>query len=378
MVVATAPILIIDDDPGYEASVRELLAAYSHQANFTENSQEGLELLRQGDYQVLILDLNMPETSGMNILEELAATNADVKTIVLSGEPSLNSVTPILRLGAYDYLQKPFEPQQLLTSVVNALDHYQLEKRNRSMASEVEASHELHEFLVNSTPDIIYMLDESGNFNFINKQLHNIFKVKPEDLKGHPWERLLGDRLATILHHRFNERRTGSRATRNYEFDFLAPDGQPRIMEFSATGLYSDHSPGNDGRFVGTYGVLRDVTQSRLTARKLEQSQQKFYSLFMDSPDAVFITRVEDGHLIEGNDNFRRIKHTVGAGDLETDAFIFPNPESRQHFVQALQETPSHFRTVIERDLVGQTHFFRGQRTYSRDRRRAMHDRYLT
>ncbi len=358
MVVANAPILIIDDDPGYGASVRDLLATYSYQANFTENSQEGLELLKQDSYQVLILDLNMPETSGMNILEELAATNADVKTIVLSGEPTLNSVTPILRLGAYDYLQKPFEPQQLLTSVTNALDHYQLEKRNRSMASEVEVSHELHEFLVNSTPDIIYMLDEDGNFNFINKQLHNIFKVKPEDLQGHPWERLLGDRLATILHHRFNERRTGSRATRNYEFDFLAPDGQQRIMEFSATGLYDDHSPGNDGRFVGTYGVLRDVTQSRLTARKLEQSQQKFYSLFMDSPDAVFITRVEDGHLIEGNDNFRRIKHAVGAGDLESDAFIFPSPESRQHFVQALKETPSHFRTVIERDLSGQTHFF--------------------
>ena len=59
MVVANAPILIIDDDPGYGASVRDLLAAYSYQANFTENSQEGLELLRQDSYHVLILDLNM-------------------------------------------------------------------------------------------------------------------------------------------------------------------------------------------------------------------------------------------------------------------------------------------------------------------------------
>jgi len=358
MLLPNHKILVVDDDPVHGGSVREALTAHGYEVHFTEQSQETLKLLRQGNYQILILDLNMPGTSGMNILEELAATKAKVKTIVLSGTSTLDSVTPILRLGAYDFLQKPFETQLLLTSVTHALDHYQLEERNRSMAAAAKASHELHEFLVNSTPDIIYMLDEFGNFKFINNKLISLFKVESKDLEGEPWKKLLGDQLAATMRHRFDERRTGSRATSNYEFDFRTPDGQLRTMKFSATGLYDDGGSARKGGFVGTYGVLRDVTESRTTARKLEQSQQKFYGLFMDSPDAVFITRLEDGHLIEGNDNFRRIQHAVDAGDLESDSFIFPNTESRKHFVQALKETPSHFRTVIERDLGGTAHFF--------------------
>lgn len=164
MLLPNHKILVVDDDPVLGGSVREALTAHGYEAHFTEQSQETLKLLRQGNYQILILDLNMPGTSGMNILEELAATKAKVKTIVLSGTSTLDSVTPILRLGAYDFLQKPFETQLLLTSVTHALDHYQLEERNRSMAAAAKASHELHEFLVNSTPDIIYMLDEFGKF----------------------------------------------------------------------------------------------------------------------------------------------------------------------------------------------------------------------
>ena len=140
MLVPNHKILVVDDDPVHGASVREVLAAHGDDTHFTEQSQEGLERLRQGHYQVLILDLNMPGTSGMNILEELAATKAKVKTIVLSGESTLDSVTPILRLGAYDFLQKPFETQLLLTSVTHALDHYPLEEGNRSMAAAAEAS----------------------------------------------------------------------------------------------------------------------------------------------------------------------------------------------------------------------------------------------
>ena len=139
-------ILIIDDDPIHGDSVRALLTAHDYEADFTRDSQEGLELLRRRDYQVLVLDLNMPGASGTDVLEDLSAREAEVKTIVLSGESTRASVTPILRLGAYDCLQKPFEPQQLVTSVANALDHFRLERRTRTMSAEVEASHELHEF----------------------------------------------------------------------------------------------------------------------------------------------------------------------------------------------------------------------------------------
>ena len=120
-------ILIVDDDQAHGASVRDLLNAHEYAASCTTENTTVLAQIEAHDYQVLILDLNMPKVTGVDILEQLVDTGSEIKTIVLSGEQSLPAVTPILRLGAFDYLAKPYEPQQLLTSVSNALGKATLE-----------------------------------------------------------------------------------------------------------------------------------------------------------------------------------------------------------------------------------------------------------
>ena len=343
-------ILIVDDDLAHATSVQNLLAAHDHPSAIETDGDRALAALREGGFHVLILDLNMPGTTGFDVLEEIGSSQLEVKSIVLSGESAVATVTPILRLGAYDYLTKPFEPQQLLTSVANALGHFALEQQNRHMAARVEADHELHQFLVNASPDLIYMLDANGNFSFLNQQLPAIFDAQTDALQGQPWSTLLGPELEETLAYRFNERRTGNRATRNYEFDYWAPGGEHRIFEFSARGLYDDS---DEKRHTGTYGVLRDVTDARTIARQLEQSQRKFYGLFMESPDAVFITRLSDGELLEGNDNFRHVKWKLGATDDATDAFIFPTTEAREEFVSQLRASPNHVTVTVEHSLQG-------------------------
>lgn len=348
-------ILIVDDDAEHAASVQQLLTAHDYAATVETDGEQAVARLCAGEYQVAILDLNMPGTSGFDVLEALGAQSAPVKSIVLSGESSVATVTPILRLGAYDYLTKPFEPQQLLTSLDNALALFRLEAQNRALAAQAEADHELHQFLVNASDDLIYMLDPRGNFRFLNQRLPAVFDLQPEALLGQSWGTLLGSELEQSLAHRFNERRTGARATRNYEFDYPAPGGETRIFEFSATGLYDDD---DTGRPAGTYGVLRDVTDARLIARQLEQSQRKFYGLFMDSPDAVFIARLSDGELLEGNDNFRHIKWKLGATDATTDAFIFRDAETRAGLVSQLERSPNHATLTVEHPLHGVTQYF--------------------
>ncbi|MCB1686074.1 MAG: response regulator, partial [Pseudomonadales bacterium] len=275
MLAQAAPnILIVDDDPAHGASVRDLLAAHQHSAVCTTDNHAVLERLAEHDYSVLILDLNMPGVTGVDILETLQRTRHNVKTIVLSGEKSLSTVTPILRLGAYDYLAKPFEPQQLLTSVENALGRSRLEQENMALAQQAQADNLLHQFLINASPDLIYMLDEKGRFSFLNEKIDDLFDVSREDVLGEPWQNLVGFPLSDQLRFRFYERRTGKRATRNYEFDFTAPSGRRRIFEFSASGLYEKRQASETGRHSGTYGVLRDVTEARCTARDLVLSQQ--------------------------------------------------------------------------------------------------------
>lgn len=349
---AEPQILVLDDDAVHGGSVRELLALKGYRAESTTDATAALQRLRNGAVDVLVLDINMPQVSGIDVLELIDREQIDVTTIVLSGEKDVASITPILRLGAYDYLPKPYQPQQLLTSVANAVERRRLERQNQAMAARAEADHALHQFLVNQSPDLIYVLDDQGRFTFANKPVSDIFDAAPENVSGLAWQDVVGPDLAESLRHHFDERRTGERATRHFEFEYWANAERPRIIEFSATGLYQERDDGDHARFVGTYGVLRDVTDARHTARELAQSQLKFYGLFMDSPDASYIARLADGRLVEANESFRRIQRLVGASAAESDAFLFPSPQTRREFIRRVESGTEPKTIALDRETL--------------------------
>ncbi len=349
-------ILILDDDAAHAASVRELLKLNGYRSEASTDVAGSMQRLKDGEFQILVLDINMPQISGLDVLEFIADNDISVKTIVLSGETSVSNVTPILRLGAYDYLPKPYEPQQLLTSVANAAERYRLECENRAMAARAEADHVLHEFLVTASPDLIYVLDDQGRFTFVNKPVSQIFDGAPRDVAGVSWQDVVGPDLAESLRHHINERRTGNRATRHFEFEYRPSPDTCRILEFSATGIWEDRYEAGDGKFVGTYGVLRDVTEARRTARELAQSRLKFYGLFMDSPDASYIARLQDGRLLESNDSFRDIQARLGGTGENTDAFLFPSPEARLEFVRRVAAGAEPKTIALDRETLETTY----------------------
>ena len=348
----SAQVLVVDDDERHAASVRELLGAHGYSVDFEIEGLQGLQRLRSDPIDVLILDLDMPNLSGIEMLQALGARANELKTIVVSGESHVEKITPILRLGAYDYLPKPYEPEQLLTSVRNALARTRLERENKTMLDEKEATNRRDAFLISASPDLIYMLDVAGRFTFVNDRLRDVFGYDGEGLIGRDWQALVSPDLRAPLKNHIDERRTGPRATQNFEFEHRDPRGRVHIVELSAMGLYDGTRP-KTAAFAGTYGILRDVTESRLTARALAQSQQKFQALFMNSPDPVFISGLDDGHLIEGNDNFARMMEEFGTPDGKSDLAVWGDPAQRQAFVAALARSPRRHQMLLDRDVFG-------------------------
>ena len=134
-------ILIVDDDALHGSSVRDLLAVHNYPAEIVTSGKKGLSTLCDAHenghpYEVLILDLNIPDLSGLEVLAGVQRAGLNCKTIILSGENELSSVAPILKLGALDYLRKPFEPEQLINSVAIAVARYQLEQEVVGLAEE--------------------------------------------------------------------------------------------------------------------------------------------------------------------------------------------------------------------------------------------------
>ena len=119
--MSTTELLVVDDDARYAASVCELLRLDGHSAAFEVDGLRALERIRSGDIAVLILDLDMPGVSGVDVLRALETRMGSPKTIIVSGVADVEKVAPVLRFGPFDYLAKPYDPKHLLTSVRGAL-----------------------------------------------------------------------------------------------------------------------------------------------------------------------------------------------------------------------------------------------------------------
>ena len=118
---AAGSILVVDDDRVNRTLLARTLAALGHKVGTAANGREALELLRSGSWDVVLLDIVMPELDGIGVLEVMKSDTAlhEVPVIMISALDDFGSVVRCIELGAEDYLPKPFDPV-LLRARINA------------------------------------------------------------------------------------------------------------------------------------------------------------------------------------------------------------------------------------------------------------------
>ena len=122
-------VLVVDDESGPRESLKMLLKPEFEVAS-TPRGSEALRLLQENDYEVVLLDLTMPEDlSGTETLRAIRAANIDVEAIVITGQGTLDTAVECLRLGARDYIAKPFRGNAVISSVRNAIASRAARKR---------------------------------------------------------------------------------------------------------------------------------------------------------------------------------------------------------------------------------------------------------
>ena len=135
----TGQVLIIDD----EASLRRTLARILQQARFdvttAESGKEGLAFLSQQKFDLVYLDIRMPDMNGLEVLKAIHLKFPELPVILFTAQPDMNSAVEALRHGATDYLMKPLKPQALIERTQNILAWRQKERRKREIQSQIEA-----------------------------------------------------------------------------------------------------------------------------------------------------------------------------------------------------------------------------------------------
>jgi len=109
--------LLIEDDPQFATSMELMLDAEGFSVSTTDLGREAVELAKMHDYDVICLDLHLPDMPGLGVIGELRAAGIATPVIVLSGHGNLQSRVDALRLGADDYLAKPFHRDELIARI---------------------------------------------------------------------------------------------------------------------------------------------------------------------------------------------------------------------------------------------------------------------
>ncbi|MDB4994699.1 MAG: two component, sigma54 specific, transcriptional regulator, Fis family [Myxococcaceae bacterium] len=135
-------VIIVDDDPAILRLVQRILGAAGIAARAFESASDALAAMETSDIhpELVLTDLHLGATSGMNLLTRVRASWPDAAVVLMTGGATVSSAVEAMRLGAYDYLVKPFTPPDaLLSTVQRALERQRLVVRNRQLEREVGA-----------------------------------------------------------------------------------------------------------------------------------------------------------------------------------------------------------------------------------------------
>lgn len=117
-------ILVIDDEQIIHTSIKRILARYDFDVMGSLKAEEGLSMIENQEFDALITDLMMPGMSGLEMLEALSERGVKVPSIMITGYPTIKTAVQALRLGAVDYIPKPFTRKELLTPLLRALRRF--------------------------------------------------------------------------------------------------------------------------------------------------------------------------------------------------------------------------------------------------------------
>ena len=159
-------ILIIDDEKRIRNSLKEILDYEKHQTILASDGAEGINLVKQNKFDLILCDIKMPKMDGIEVLEEIMKINPEIPVIMISGHGNIETAVEAIKKGAFDFIEKPLDLNRLLITLRNATDKSNLIVETKKLKQEINRKYEM----IGNAPSIVKI-----------KQM--IAKISPTDAK---------------------------------------------------------------------------------------------------------------------------------------------------------------------------------------------------
>ena len=148
----SARILVVDDEEIVIKSCLRILGG-DYQVETAQDGQEALRKIEENSYEVIILDIMMPNIDGLEVLRRVKEGHPDVDVIMITGLSQIDTAVQAMKLGAFDYISKPFDPDEIKLVVQRAIERRQLLRENLDLKSEVRSKYRF-ENIIGSSPQM--------------------------------------------------------------------------------------------------------------------------------------------------------------------------------------------------------------------------------
>lgn len=205
-------ILVVDDEIDIREGSERILSRMGFAIQKASRGEEALEVIQKQDIAIVFLDLKMPGMDGMEVLQHIRQMDGEILVIVITGYATVETAIEAMKQGAYDFIPKPFEPDQMRMVVRRAADRIRLTREAAALDSErkrtlfdLDAEKSRIRTIVESLPDGVLVTNAAGQVVLINPAFRQLMDLGEETVTGNPIEEYIPDESLCRLIHEISE-----------------------------------------------------------------------------------------------------------------------------------------------------------------------------
>ncbi|MDI6733396.1 MAG: sigma-54 dependent transcriptional regulator, partial [Planctomycetota bacterium] len=145
-------ILVVDDEPGMRKSLSDWLTEDGYEVATVTDGPSALAQVKESAWDVLLVDLKMPGMDGLQVLQEVTRITKDIPVIIITAYATVDTAVSALKNGAYDYLVKPVDPEELSLVIRKVVEHQNLQREVRLLKKELTKQYQFQDIIAKSRP----------------------------------------------------------------------------------------------------------------------------------------------------------------------------------------------------------------------------------
>jgi PAS domain S-box-containing protein len=290
---AAPTILVVDDESGFAATLADILGTRGYQTVVAENGAEGEQAVSRTPIDLAIVDLKLPDKSGVEVLSRIRELSPRTEVIMLTGQASLDSALRALNLGAFGYLEKPYDIDRLFLLIERALSR-------RAHRDSTTRPDRLARMLDRSPVPVFAYYPDSGQITAGNKALAQLFGLSDSDCAGLSLNMLLHNGFAQDFADHLLRLKHDGHASTDIRREY--PPGKSTWFELSSALVSREPAL--------AVAVMTDVTARIQSETESRRARQYFEAIFENLAAGVVI--IDSQYEIQqANPGFARFYRTT-------------------------------------------------------------------